>query len=178
MNPVSRCPSFGIVTHTHTLNPIGESPLQSTPPCGSGDIPTTMHVNAVSVLDCPLLDVHLDASPCRRAVKSVFKGLTPDATPVSSNPTPPRPPTVDIDLSTSVVGQLDTAADVSVTQLKQFLHGYQAFVPSSLCPVVLVPADGTKITPVGVGFLRIPAPSHRGYYDILAYYSPAITRLC
>jgi hypothetical protein len=84
------------------------------------------------------------------------------------------PPKVDVDVYDSILGQLDNAADVSVTQMQHYLHEYRAFNKSFRCPLVLVPADGVKITPKSVGYLRVPAPTPPGFYDILSYYYPEI----
>lgn len=93
-------------------------------------------------------------------MKSVFVGLTNEE--AGDQPPPPAEPhpKIEIDIFDSVLGQLDNAADVSVTQLQHYLHGYRAFNETFKCPLVLAPANGAKITPKGMTRTTDPSASH------------------
>ena len=74
--------------------------------------------------------------------------------------------------------ELSTACPLTCTNNKNLLHRYEEFSPSKPCPVSLAFAsvEAEKITPIGRGYLRVPALNNKGYVEIKAYYSPLLTR--
>ena len=69
--------------------------------------------------------------------------------------------------------QIDTGAFATVTDQLDLLHGYREFSAKFPCPVKLLPAtNGSDTIPLGVGYLRVPAPNIHGYLPVRAFYHP------
>ena len=80
---------------------------------------------------------------------------------------------LDTDVTSAAHAQIDTGADTTCTNLLYLLHRYKPFSPSNPCPLHLRPAKkGATITPLGAGYLRVPAPTILGYKDVYTFYSP------
>jgi len=85
-----------------------------------------------------------------------------------------EPPTVDDDPD-AIRAQIDSGAFASCTDQKHMLHDYREFNESFRCPTVLQPAaEGSDITPQGVGYLHVPALNGRGHIAIRTFYHPQL----
>jgi hypothetical protein len=72
-------------------------------------------------------------------------------------------------------GMIDTGTLVTCTGFRHLLHNYVEFTKDYPCPLRLLPASvGSDCTPVGVGYLRVPAANPIGYVDVRCYYTPQL----
>lgn len=70
---------------------------------------------------------------------------------------------------------IDTSAYASCTHRRDWLHHYTEFTESNPSPIHLKPAtDGSDATPVGFGYLHVPARNSRGYLAVRTVYSPVL----
>ena len=71
--------------------------------------------------------------------------------------------------------QIDTGAYASCTDQLHLLWHYREFNDDYRCPICLIPAtEGSDASPLGVGYLRVPAPGIPGYVEVRTFYSPAL----
>ena len=79
------------------------------------------------------------------------------------------------DAETTVRAQIDTGAFTSCTYIMHLLHNYVAFDKDNPCPIKLLPAsDGSDLTPLGYGYLHVPAPTAKGHIAVQCFYHPEL----